>query len=497
MSNKKESKTTPATPAMRGKNQISSIARAYDGSRFRELGHSVVDVVADYLDTAHQSKSAYVLPNIAPDAQVKFWSARFRPDGNQEPIALLEDMLQRSISLQDPRYLGHQNPATIPLTALCDMVDSILNNPTALYEMGPASTAIENVVIRWMAQHMGYGDQSGGVLTSGATLANLTALLTARQVKGGDDAWKNGTANQQLGVMLSSQAHYSISRAVHIMGWGDDGTIPVSVDEHFKLRVNELETLYRRATERGIRIIALIGNACSTATGVYDPLDRLAEFAEQHNLWFHVDGAHGASALLSERYRSLLNGIERADSVVWDAHKMLLMPGLVTGLIYKDHQHSYQTFSQRAGYLFRSESQKEWYNLGQRTFECTKKAIALKAYIALSVYGEKLFSEFIEHSYGLAREFAALIKGADDFELAVEPESNIVCFRYKGPGSGDLDALQERIRQSIVRKGDYYFLTTQLPGGTYLRCVFMNPLTQLQHLESLLTDIRNYGNETH
>jgi L-2,4-diaminobutyrate decarboxylase len=239
------------------------------------------------------------------------------------------------------------------------------------------------------------------------------------------------------------------------------------------------------------RVIAVIGNACSTATGIYDPLDRLAEFAERHDLWFHVDGAHGASALLTEKYRSLLKGIDRSDSVVWDAHKMLLMPGLVTGLIYKDHQHSYQIFSQKADYLFRSESQKEWYNLGQRTFECTKKSIALKVYIALSVYGEKLFRDFVEHSYGLAQKFADLIKASDDFELVVEPGSNIVCFRHKPPGCHDLDALQIGIRESIVRKGSFYFVTTQLSKGIYLRCVFMNPLTQLQQLETLLTDIRN------
>ena len=155
-------------------------------------------------------------------------------------------------------------------------------------------------------------------------------------------------------MFVSSQGHYSIGRAAQILGWGKGGAVPVPVDAHYRLRPEALLQCLRSAEAEGRRVIAVAASACSTATGAFDPLPEIAAFCKEHSLWLHVDGAHGASALFSTRYRGLCRGIEHADSVVWDAHKMLLLPALVTAVIFRDGAHSYAAFAQEASYLFGS-----------------------------------------------------------------------------------------------------------------------------------------------
>ncbi|HRI55291.1 MAG TPA: pyridoxal-dependent decarboxylase, partial [Pseudomonadota bacterium] len=219
--------------------------------------------------------------------------------------------------------------------------------------------------------------------------------------------------------------------------------------------------------------------------------------------WLHVDGAHGAAAALSPRYRHLVAGLERADSVVLDAHKMLLQPALLTLVLFRDGRDSYATFAQRASYLFtepgtKPEKTQEWWNPGLRTLECTKKMMILKLFVSLSQYGTRLFSDYITATFDLARAFADRLRAAGDFRLAVAPEANIVCFRY-APGGDDRDpaaaargdALQEKIRQRLLADGSFYVVKTRLPTGVHLRTTIINPLTTLAELDALLVAIRS------
>jgi L-2,4-diaminobutyrate decarboxylase len=247
------------------------------------------------------------------------------------------------------------------------------------------------------------------------------------------------------------------------------------------------------AESRGKNVFAVAANACSTATGTYDDVNAIADFCAQHELWLHVDGAHGASASLTRKYRHFLNGVDRADSVVWDAHKMLMVPSLITAVIFKRGADSYRSFSQRASYLFAKESEDEWYNYAHRTMECTKTMMGLKLYVPLMIHGSGFFARYVERMYDLAREFATLIDESSDFELAVWPEANIVCFRFLGPGPPGLNELQMRIRADILAGEEFYLVQTDLGGSTYLRCTLINPLTEIDHLCALLDLIRAHG----
>jgi L-2,4-diaminobutyrate decarboxylase len=343
-----------------------------------------------------------------------------------------------------------------------------------------------------MCDELGFPGDSGGVLTGGGSLGNLTALLAARQAKAGRDAWTEGhRPGEDLCVLVSEQAHYCVARAVKIMGWGEAGFVKVPVTADFRMDVTALPAGLARAREAGRRPIAVVASACTTATGTFDPLPEIAAFCAEHDLWMHVDGAHGASTVLSPSYRHRIRGIERADSVVWDCHKMMMTPAVLTGVLFRNARHSYDTFRQEATYLFEERPDEEWYNPGNRTVECTRSGMAVLLYSALRVHGIGLFRDYVTRCFDVARTLGDLIDASPDFELAVEPDANIVCFRYLGGGSGvDPDALQSGLRQALVAGGSFYVTEADLRGSQFLRCTVQNPFTGEQDLRDLLDHLR-------
>ncbi len=469
-----------------------SIAAAYDAERFREEGHRLIDRMADRLEQATGRDEEPVLPWLAPEVVVAGWATEF----SDEPVEDLVDCLERtaagSIRLHHPRYLGHQVPPPVPGAALADAATALLNNGMAVYEMGAAATAHELAVVAWMARTLGLPAGAGGLLTSGGSAGNLTALLAARQAMAGFDAWTDGAhAGPPLCVLVATTAHYSIARAVRALGWGDGGAVAVAVDERWRLDPADLARARAAAIAAGRRPIAVIACAGSTATGAFDPLEPIADFCAAHELWLHVDGAHGAAAALSPTHRHLVRGIERADSVVWDAHKLLALPALCTAVLYRDVGRSYEAFAQEASYLFAPE--REWWNLGLRTLECTKRMMGTILYASLRAYGVGFFRDYVERAFALGQALAARVTAAPDFELATAPDANIVVFRYRpapGQTGADLDRLQARVRRRCLEAGRFYFLQTRLGEALWLRSALMNPLSTTADLDGMLDAIR-------
>jgi len=458
-----------------------AIASAYDPERFRSDGHRLIDALADALAAQHR-REGRVLPWREPAEARDAWARE--PLFGGELVADLSRVVAASTALQNPRYLAHQVAPPLPGAALAELVSALLNNGTGVYEMGPASVPIELAVLRWLCARVGYGDAGGGALTSGGSLGNLTALLAMRQARAGYDVWKGGAhGGPHLAVIVGSDSHYSISRAVRVMGWGDGGVISAPVDAHHRLTAAAVEQALAAAGEA--RVIGIVAAAGSTATGAFDPLDELADVAARHDLWLHVDAAHGGGAVLSARHRGKLAGIERADSVVWDAHKLMMMPALVTAVLFRDGAHAYEAFAQQASYLFAGGAPADtWWDLGQRTLECTKRMMSIELWTALRVHGEAWFGEVVDRLFELTQIFAAKIQATDDFELALAPEANIVCYRHKSADNRSL-------REAVMRDGRFYIVGTQLPGGYYLRSTVMNPLTEPSDVDALLTHLRS------
>jgi L-2,4-diaminobutyrate decarboxylase len=411
--------------------------RAYDPDEFRKSAHQIVDFLADQLEASLAGQQAQVLPWIKPQQafeEVGTWISRSpetEPQTEFQLLELFEQVYSRCIRLHHPNYLGHQISPPLPVAALAGLMSDLLNNGMGVFEMGIAGTAIERYVIKSVAAKFGMDEQADGVLTSGGTLGNLTALLAARRVKAQCDVWQQGT-ERPLAILVSDQAHYCMDRAVRIMGWGEQGLVRVPTDAQFRMRVDLLDECVDEAVRRGRQVIAVVGSACSTATGSFDDLTSIGNFCRQHDLWFHVDGAHGAAAAYSEKYRGLVQGIELADSVTLDFHKLLMTPALATAIIYRNGQHGKETFSQRAEYLWSENTSAEvnpdddWHDLARRTFECTKTMTGLKIFSIMAAHGTEIFSANVTKLFDLAKEFADLIEAAPDFELAIHPQSNIV-----------------------------------------------------------------------
>lgn len=465
-----------------------ALEQAYDASAFRKLGHQLIDLLADHLEHA-QNPGTDALINYRPPAdELRFWQEDFAK-APAEPLDFFRKVLDHSIHLHHPHYIGHQVSVPAPINALAGMVSDLLSNGTGVYEMGMSSNALERVVTDFTAQKIGYDKTASGFLTSGGTLANLTAMLAARSAKAPGQVWEDGH-NDKLAIMVSAEAHYCIDRAARILGLGKEGIIKVPVDEQFRIRTELLESSYEQAQAKGQTVIAMVGCAGSTATGSYDDLEALASFSKRHDLWFHVDGAHGGAVIFSEQYKSLVRGIEKADTVVLDYHKMLMTPALNTALIFRNGQRSYETFSQRAQYLWEAQQSPEWYHSGKRTFECTKFMLSIKVYATLRTYGPDVFAENVDRLYGQAKLFASLIKTAPDFELAVEPEANIVNFRYTDLAREKWDIENGQIRQRLIDDGRFYIVQTVIRNEKWLRATVMNPHTGEEHFRNLLERIR-------
>jgi L-2,4-diaminobutyrate decarboxylase len=421
---------------------------------FRARGHAFIDALADFLD-----EDGPVFPLRDPEAALARYTL-----AREEPAALLARVLRDSIKLHSPRYVGHQVTPPAPSAALWDLASGLLNNGMGVFEMGAAGVAIEQAVIRWMARKLGLPDGADGIFTHGGSMGNLTALLAMREAK--CRSWDAGS-RELPAVLVAETAHYSIKRAVQIMGWGAGGAIPVPVDARFRLRPDVLSMAHDR------RVIGVVASAASTGTGAYDPIPPIADFCARHDLWLHVDGAHGASAAVSTRYRHLVDGIGRADSVVWDAHKMLNVPALATAVLYRDTASSLLPFREEAAYLFHGDAR---WDLGHRTLECTKRMISLALYATLAERGEEALDAYVTDKYDQARRFAARLRDAG-FEV-IEPDANIVCFR---PRSGDVPRLREKLLDR------FYVVQTTIAGAPWLRATIINPATTDDDLAELIT----------
>jgi len=461
----------------------------YSPEDFQKRGYRLIDELTRHLDDKINEKSGNAIYWIEPEDELKFWKD-FLKNGDEEK--LFSEITKRTTYVHHPKYIGHQVSPAAPITALTGMISSLLNNGMAVYEMGMAPSAIERVITDWLCEKVGWDADSRGFLTSGGTLANLTALLSARKAIVKHDVWNEGHA-ENLGIMVSEEAHYCVDRAAKIMGLGEKGIIKIPATDNFEMDTSLLDEKYREASKKGIRIFAIIGSAPSTATGIYDNLVAIGKFAKNHRLWFHVDGAHGGATIFSSKYRYTIEGIEQADSVVIDGHKMMMMPTITTALLYKKGSNTLATFSQKADYLLTQSDHEDWYHSGKKTFECTKNMMSIHWYTLLKVYGEEIFNQYVTNLYDLGHRFGKIIEEDPDFELAVTPVSNIVCFRYTTNEGSDeqLNILNKTIRQHLLEDGEFYIVQTILRGIHYLRTTIMNPFTTEEHLKKLLQKVKD------
>ena len=490
------------------------IAAAYDPGLLQRAGHRLADLLGTHLARAEASRGA-VLPWTEPAEAIEQAASLLQEGsratpGDTDPTQVTERfatlaqlMLERGLNLHDPRYIGHQVPAPVPLAGLFDSVGSVTNQVMAVYEMGPWATAAEQALVGELGEAIGWAPGSfAGLATHGGSLANLTALLTARNVALGG-AWETGLGHDGPAPVLlaHADAHYSVARSAGILGLGSRNIVRVELDERGRMDPQQLDQALENMRAQGRPVVAVVACACATPTGAFDPLEDIAHVCRRHGVWLHVDAAHGGAAVLSSRHRHLLAGLEKADSVVWDAHKMLFVPSLCAFVLYRDRRHRFEAFRQDAPYLFDPAAPGlAEYDSGLKTVECTKRAAAFGLWGVWSLFGRQLFADMVDVTFAMGHTFYEKLLAADDFVPLHEPQCNIVVFRHipaalREAPAEEVGAFQLELRRRLIESGEFYIVPFKGDGIGALRVTIINPLTTPAHLDDLMDALRRHGRE--
>ena len=470
------------------------ILAEFESDAARAAGERFLDLTARYLEQTRAEVVPVSTPHDAPTLALRFnepLPRRGRPLA--EVVARLErDIVADANKLMHPMYMGHQVSAPVPAAIWTEMVTGALNNSLAVWEMSPTATVVEHRIVRWLCELAGYGSASGGMLTSGGTEATFTALLAARSVAL-PDVWSDGMPADPPVIVYGAQAHYAVARAVGEMGLGMRNAIAVPVRDH-RMDVLALRATLDRLRSEGRAVMAVVATAGSTPTGSFDDLDAIGTLCEARGIWLHVDAAHGGSALLSPKHASRMKGIERATSIAWDPHKMMLLPLSAGVLLVRDERVLDGAFAQTAPYLFhgaKSDADRDW-DQGKRSFLCSRRADAIKLWVALQRYGADGFAALYERLCDVTVALHEELVRHPDFTPLHAPESNILCFRWTGAGASgedERDAINLALRERYNRSGDGWITTTILDGRRVLRVTVMNPRTTRSHVARLVAGL--------
>jgi L-2,4-diaminobutyrate decarboxylase len=447
---------------------------------YAQAAHLTVDRVADYVARSRAGIGPVTSQPDPDELASELELDRWIRHGGMDAGAFAEWLpryLGATVRLHHPGSMAHQVAAPSTGAAVAELIHGATNNPMAKYEMGAAGATIERAVVRWMLEMVGFdGEPGGGVLTHGGSIANLTALLAAR-AHVAPEAWRAGVPGD-LALLAPRSVHYSITRAAAILGLGEQALIALDVDELERIRPDRLSAALDRCEAAGRRPLALVATAPATSTGLHDDLRPIASFCADHGIWLHVDAAHGGSALLSERHRHLLAGIEHADSIVWDAHKMLRTSALCAAVLVKRERDLPAAFRQDAAYLF-SGHDTVGFDLVDRALETTKTTLGLKLFLSLAWAGQRGLGEYVASRYEQTHRFHRALAGEPGVTCPYAPESNILCFRVDGHD-------QLELREELLEQAHLHLSSTAIAGERYLRLVVTAPDTGDDAIEQLL-----------
>jgi len=475
---------------------LTNVTAAQDADRSRDAAMLFADVVVRYFESTGRGEGPVSLPS-APADRASLFDESIPRDGRPlaEIVARVEEgFFGGANRIAHPMYMGHQVASPLPAAVWTEAAIAAINNSVAVAEMSPSGTAIEERVIAWMCALAGFGSGAGGTFTSGGQEATHTAMLAARAALD-PDIWERGISGPPPVIVCGEHAHYAISRAGGELGLGTSNVRAVP-SKDWKMDVAALGRTLDALKAEGRRISAVVATAGSTATGSFDDLEAVGTLCEQRGLWLHVDGAHGASALLSATHAPRLEGIARARTIAWDPHKMMLLPLSAGALLARDERDLTAAFAQRAPYLFHGKEGARSIDQGTRSFMCSRRVDALKLWVALQRYGASGIGALYDHLCSLAQALHRMLGERQDFEALHEPESNILCFRWLPAGVTDEEkrsALNLALRERYNASGRGWITSTVLGGARVLRVTMMNPRTTETHVAELVNGLAVEG----
>ena len=438
----------------------------FSPERMRQIGYRVVDRLVEHLSTLSRQR----VGTKADPAQLIAALREPIPERGMDFELVLErlerEVLANTMHVNHPRFFAYVPSPGNFVGAMADAIVSGYNVFAGTWISGSGPAAVELTVIDWLREMCALPAGAGGLFVSGGTVANLTALAVARHVR-----FREGLHNAT--VYFSDQAHSSFEKALRVIGLPDANVRKIASDSDFRLPVEGLAREIARDRERGLGPFCVIANAGTTNTGAVDPLPEIAELCRAEGLWLHVDGAYGAAATACERGRTLLGGLELADSLSLDPHKWLFQPYEIGCVLVRDGGHLKDAFRILPEYLKDTQQHSEEFNFTDYGIQLTRGFRALKLWMSIKVFGMGAFRGAIERGFALAEFAEKSVGGMPGWEIVTRAQMGIVCFRY---GAAD-DATHMALVQAQLQDGFALVTSTVLRGRTVLRMCTINPRT--------------------
>lgn len=406
----------------------------------------------------------------------------------------LDTYLHNSVKTNRSEFM---NPlwGGLSLPALAgEIIASATNNSMYTYELSPMATLIEQTLIKRMNELVGFAD-GFGTFTTGGSNGNMLGMLCARE-RLLPHSTKTGFDGRTMAVFVSAEAHYSVLMSSNVIGIGHQNIIKVACDEHGRMLPDRLLEELEFARREGLTPFCIVATAGTTVRGAFDPIDELADIAHREGLWLHVDAAWGGACVFSTTHNHLMNGLEKADSVCWDAHKMMSVPLMCSVFLIKE-----PTILRRlcdhasvAHYLFHSEAAND--DLGRYSLQCARRNDALKLWIEWRVRGDAGWAQMVDRHMDDADYLEAAIDLHPKLEMMSSRQWTNVCFRYTPEeGQHDLNELNAEIRQRLIQEGSFMVSRSNIGDDVILRMVLVNQNVTRDSLDRFLARVIHHGDE--
>jgi glutamate/tyrosine decarboxylase-like PLP-dependent enzyme len=406
-----------------------------------------------------------------PDAPVQIGDA----------LGFISDQIeQRGIATASGRFMGYIPGGGLFHSALGDFLADVSNKYAGFASAAPGAVRLENACVRWLADVVGYPVEAAGALTSGGSIANLSAIVAARDALDPD----SGGA-----VYVAPTAHHCIDKALKIAGRANAPRRTLALDERYRISLESVEAMLEDDRRNGIRPWLVVASAGTVDTGSVDPLEGIADLCARYGAWMHVDGAYGGLFMLCPEGRQALAGIERADTLAVDPHKTLFLPYGTGAVLARDGRNLRASFSATADYLTPFAALEDA-SPADLSPELTRHFRSLRLWLPIQLAGLDAFRAAQSEKIGLARYMHARLSELPGWDVGLAPDLSVFAFRYR-PASGDADSFNERLTKRLQDEGRVFLSSTRIYGRVHLRAAILSFRTHLEHVDAAIDALQN------
>jgi glutamate/tyrosine decarboxylase-like PLP-dependent enzyme len=451
-----------------------------------EYGYKVVDSIVDHFDSQSSKKPVSKATRLEMDSLFLENAPEHATDPHKVLDFVVEKVLKESNIISHPKSYSFVPGPSNYISALADTLATGFNIFSGGWAASPAAAELEIVTINWLLKLFKFPTkQGGGIFTSGGSMANLTALVTARRQKCGD-------VFSKAIIYISDQTHSSNIKAIRTIGFRKDQVRIIPTDLEYRISIHKLKNVIAKDRLEGNLPFCIIATAGTTNTGTVDPLDEIARVCKKENLWFHIDAAYGGAAILASNpdITSLLKGIQKADSLTVDPHKWFFQPYEMGCLLVRNHKWLSNTFTEKPEYLRDIEGNTSEINFYDHGIQLTRRFRALKFYMSIKTFGLNAFREAITYSIELAEKTEEFIRKSSNWEVVSPATLAVINFRFnpihQSFSEKKLDQINQEISQQVIASKEALLVTTILQKKVVLRMCLINPRTTFNDVKETL-----------